>query len=391
MKRHGLLPFLGAGALLASGSFSSLLAGSAAPGVQVAASNLLSGPGGLPLASVVPSLGSAQNFAVLAASTVTNTGATTVTGNLGISPGTALTGFPPGIVVGTIHAGDPIALQAQGDLTLAYDNLAGMACTTTLTGQDLGGLTLTPGVYCFATTAQMSGTLTLDAQGNPNAVFVFQIGSTLTTAIASSVQVINGGQPAYVFWQVGSSATLGTGTAFVGNVLAMASVTLTTGASVTGKVLARTGAVTMDTNDVTQALPAGTSTYGTSTPGCTGPLAIGATSSPQVGNASFAITCDNAPPNAAGLLGFSTRPLTSPVSILGFDVWIDIGSPDFFGVSVTSDPTGASLIPIPVPNDPAFIGGQVFAQFAWVGPSSPPPCPATGFSTSNALAIVVLQ
>ncbi|HET6202910.1 MAG TPA: ice-binding family protein [Planctomycetota bacterium] len=391
MKRHGLLPFLGAGALLASGSFSSPLAASAATGVQVAASNLFSGPGGLPLVSLVPSLGSAQNFAVLAASTVTNTGATIITGGLGVSPGTTVTGFPPGILNGTLHAGDPVALQAQADLTLAYNNLAGMACGTTLTGQDLGGLTLAPGVYCFATTAQISGALTLDAQGNPNAVFVFQIGSTLTTAINSSVQVINGGQPANVFWQVGSSATLGTGTAFVGNVVALASVTLTTGASVTGRVLARTAAVTMDTNVVTLTLQAGASPYGTSSPGCAGPLAIGATSVPQVGNASFAITCDNAPPSAAGILGVSFFPLASPVSTLGIDIWIDIGSSSFFGVLVASDPTGAALIPTPIPNDPAFVGGQAFMQFAWLGPSSPPPCPATGISASNALAIVVLQ
>jgi hypothetical protein len=170
MKCRVLLPFLGAGALLASGSLSSLLAGSAPTGVQVAAPNLPSGPGGVSLpslAAVAPSLGSAQNFAVLAASTVTNTGATTVTGDLGVRPGTAVTGFPPGIVNGTIHAADAVALQAQTDLTVAYNILAGMACSTTLTGQNLGGLTLTPGVYCFASTAQLTGTLTLNARATP--------------------------------------------------------------------------------------------------------------------------------------------------------------------------------------------------------------------------------
>jgi uncharacterized repeat protein (TIGR01451 family) len=198
-----------------------------------------------------PSLGTAQSFAVLGGSTVTNTGMTVVTGDLGVSPGSAVTGFPPGVVVGgTIHANDAVAMQAQNDVTTAYNALAGMACNTALTGQDLGGLTLTPGVYCFTSSAQLTGTLTLDAQCDPNAVFIFQIASTLTTASSSSVQIINGGQNCNVFWQVGSSATLGTGTAFVGNILALASITLTTGSSLSGRALARTGAVTMDTNAV---------------------------------------------------------------------------------------------------------------------------------------------
>jgi Ice-binding-like/Domain of unknown function DUF11 len=201
------------------------------------------------LAATAPSLGSAQSFAVLGGSTVTNTGLTVVTGDLGVSPGTSVTGFPPGIVIGgSIHSADAVAAQAQTDLTTAYNNLVGAPCTTNLTGQDLGGLTLTPGVYCFNSTAQLTGNLTLDAQGSANAVFVFQIGSALTTAASSSVQVINGGTNCNVFWQVGSSATLGAGTAFVGNILALASITLTAGANVSGRVLARNGAVTMDTN-----------------------------------------------------------------------------------------------------------------------------------------------
>jgi len=196
-------------------------------------------------------LGTAQSFAVLAGSTVTNTGATVVRGNLGVDPGLAITGFPPGLVTGgTVHAGDAVALGAQIDTTIAYVTLAGQAPTLDLTGQDLGGQTLTPGVYKFTSSAQLTGALTLDALNDPSAVFVFQIGSTLTTASNSSVLVLNGGSDCNVFWQVGSSATLGTTTAFKGNILALTSITLNTGATVSGRTLARNAAVTLDGNDV---------------------------------------------------------------------------------------------------------------------------------------------
>jgi hypothetical protein len=197
-------------------------------------------------------LGTAGSFAVLAGSTVTNTGNTNLFGNLGVWPGTAITGFPPGIVSeGTTDAGNAIAMQAESDLSTAYNSAASAPCGTTLTGQDLGGLTLTPGVYCFGSSAQLTGTLTLDAQGNPNAIFLFQIGSTLTTASGSSVIFANGGQGNDLFWQVGSSATLGTGTDFAGNILALTSITLNTGANIAcGSALAQNGAVTMDTNYV---------------------------------------------------------------------------------------------------------------------------------------------
>jgi hypothetical protein len=197
-------------------------------------------------------LGTAQNFGVLGGSAVTNTGATTVNGNVGVSPGTSVTGFPPGVVVGgAIHSNDAVAVQAQNDLTTAYNNIASTPCTVDLTGQNLGGLTLTPGVYCFSSSAQLTGALTLDALGNPNALFLFKIGSSLTTASGSSVSVINGGSSCnHVFWQVGSSATIGTGTSFAGDILALTSITLTTGANTTGRALARNGAVTLDTNNV---------------------------------------------------------------------------------------------------------------------------------------------
>ena len=201
------------------------------------------------------SLGAAQSFVILGATAVTSTGLTSVVGDLGVSPGTAVTGFPPGIVTGgTIHAGDAVAAQAHSDLATAYGVLAGEASTVNLTGQDLGGLTLAPGVYHFNTSVGLTagtGILTLDAQGNPDARFDFQIGTTLTTASNSLVRVINGGRDGNVFFQVGSSATLGTNTAFAGNILALTSITLTTGASLGhGRALALNGAVTMDTNSV---------------------------------------------------------------------------------------------------------------------------------------------
>jgi len=197
-----------------------------------------------------PGLGAASSYAVLGASTVTNTGSTTIYGDVGVSPGTAVTGFPPGTVTGQIHSADADASQAQDAVTTAYDTLAGQTPCTNLTGQNLGGLTLTEGVYCFTSSAQLTGQLTLDAEGSADAVFIFQIDSALTTASDSSVLVTDGVTGCNVFWQVGSSATLGTRTEFVGNILALTSITLTTGAHVSGRALASTGAVTMDTNDV---------------------------------------------------------------------------------------------------------------------------------------------
>lgn len=194
-------------------------------------------------------LGTAGSYAVLAGSTVTNTGPSVLTGNLGVWPGKAVIGFPPGIVGGTIHAGDAAAGQAQRDLTTAYNTAMGLSRTATLTGTDLGGLVLTPGVYFFASSAQLTGTLTLNNLGNPNALFVFQIGTTLTTASNSSVIFSNSLADPNVFWQVGSSATLGTTTAFQGNILALSSITLNTGATIgCGSALAINGAVTLDNN-----------------------------------------------------------------------------------------------------------------------------------------------
>ena len=205
-------------------------------------------------AQTAPSLDAAQTFAVFGGATVTNTGATIINGDLGVSPGTAVTGFPPGLVNGgAIHAADVVALQAGNATTAAYLNLAGQNCPASNTfgvPTDLGGLTLVPGVYCFASSAGLTGRLTLDALGNPDAVWIFQVASTLISEVNSSVVIVNGGQDCNVFWQVGSSATLKVGTTFVGNILALTSIALQTNTDLAGRALARNGAVTLDTNTV---------------------------------------------------------------------------------------------------------------------------------------------
>jgi Ice-binding-like len=198
----------------------------------------------------LPLLGTASTFAVLGGETVTNTGPSSLGGDLGVSPGSAITGFPPGTVTGTTHRADAVALRAQTDVTAAYTDLAGRKCDATLTGADLGGRTLKQGVYCFASAAQLTGRLILDAENDPSAVFIFQIGSTLTTASNSSVVIVNGGGECRVFWQVGSSATLGTGTEFTGNIVALTSIALNTRVSLAGRALAQHGAVTLDSNRV---------------------------------------------------------------------------------------------------------------------------------------------
>ena len=203
-------------------------------------------------------LGTANNFAVLAGSTVTSASTTTINGgDVGLSPGTSITGTITINPSYTTHVADGGALQAQNDLTTAYNQAAGLALTATLTGTDLGGLTLTPGVYSFSSSAQLTGMLTLNNQGKADAVFIFQIGSTLTTASGSSVVTINdgplsGSHPGIsVFWQVGSSAVLGTGTDFEGNILAQASITDNSGSTVLGRLLAETGAVTLNDTTIT--------------------------------------------------------------------------------------------------------------------------------------------
>ena len=204
---------------------------------------------------VVP-LGSSSSFAVLGGSTVTNTGATALTGDMGVSPGTAITGFPPGTLTGSTHAGNATAATAMNDLTTAYNNAAGRTVGAVTIAGNIGGLTLTPGLYkSTSSLAISSGDLTLDAQGDPNAVFVFQMASTLTTTSGRAVILAGGAKSTNIFWQVGTSATLGTSSAFKGTLLANQSVTLTTGASLNGRALTRIGAVTLAANSVVLPTP----------------------------------------------------------------------------------------------------------------------------------------
>jgi hypothetical protein len=217
-----------------------------APFLQTFTTGPCQGGGTSPVA-LCPFIG---KFAVLAGSTVTNTGSTVVSGDVGVSPGTAVTGFPPGLASGAIHSADGAAGQAQAALNTGYNDAAGRSGSTTVAG-DLSGQTLVAGIYKSTSSLGLTGDLTLNAQGNSDAVFIFQISSTLITGSGSHVILANGAKACNVFWQVGSSATLGTNSVFKGTILALTSIAVTTGAQVDGRVLAQNGAVTLDTNTIT--------------------------------------------------------------------------------------------------------------------------------------------
>ena len=200
-------------------------------------------------ATATVGLGSAASFSVLGGSTVTNTGPTTMFGDLGLSPGSSVTGAPH--VLGQTHVDDAVAIGAKNALTTSYNDAAGRPSNGSA-GTDLAGQTFLPGVRTASSSLLLSsGSVTLDAQGDPNAVFIFQIGSTLITGSATTVLLVNGAQAGNVFWQVGSSATLGTGTRFVGTIMAAGNITANTAATIHGRLLAQTEAVNMDTNTIT--------------------------------------------------------------------------------------------------------------------------------------------
>jgi hypothetical protein len=285
----------------------------------------------LALAADQPTMGTAGNYAVMGATAITNTGPTVVNGNLAISPGgsSSVTGFLPGVVTGEMDMANADAVLAHTDLVGAYNDAAGETTTVNLTGTDLGGLTLTPGTYTFASSAQLTGTLTLDGQGDTNATFIFQIGSTLTTASNSTVELVNGAGSCAVFWQVGSSATLGTTTDFQGTIMAMTSITMNTGATIGvgglghgGRALAMNGALTLDSNIITPP-PAGCAFAAAA------PTTPGAGGSPSTGTPSFGAPGSGPFP---GLPDTSLSGSATPIS--GIALLAMVGATALAGLSV---------------------------------------------------------
>jgi len=235
-------------------SSSGLFTAGATPGtytntIRASSGNLSGFATAIVTASASPVLGSAATYGILAGSTVTCVTGGTINADVGVSPGSTTTGFPPCVITGATNLANAAAAQAQLDLTTAYNYLAGRPCGTVVTPADLGGRTLAPGIYCTASSMAVTGTVTLDGGGNANAVWVFQMGSTLTTGTTANIALIGGAQAKNVYWQVGSSATLATGSGMKGNILALSSVTLNDNATLLGRALARNGAVTLGSNN----------------------------------------------------------------------------------------------------------------------------------------------
>ena len=285
----------------------------------------LAGPSANAAGPTTVGLGTSAAFAVLAGTpAVTNTGPTTITGDLGIHPAASVTGFPPGIVNGTIHAADAVALQAKSDLTNAYLDAAGRPATMVVAGGTLGGRTLVGGVYnAGGVTLGLTGTVTLDGQNDPSSVWIFQATSDLITASSSTVAFINGAQPCNVFWQVTSSATLGSGSTFVGTILALTSITMNSGVAVNGRALARNGNVTLINDTIIRstcaaavATPTPTPTTAATAPPVVAPIITPGpaiiTPVPTVGTAApVAPAAPAAPAAPVALLPVQTLPSTS--------------------------------------------------------------------------------
>ena len=295
------------------------------------------------LAATAPDLGTAAPFGVLGAASVTNTDTTIVGGDVGVYPGTSITGFPPGIILGTEHDADAVAGQGEVDALTAYNQAAGEAPTEVLPSNDLTGLTLAPGVYKNASDVMLdtNGTLTLDGQGDPDSVFIFQIGSTLTTGSDSSISYINGASPCNVFWQVGSSATLGTGSNFVGTILANTSISLDDSVTVAGRLLAgegtSSGAVTLIGDTISPSVcttpttggTGGSTGTGTGTTGTgTGGTGTGTGTTGTTGGTGTGSTGGSGTSGTTGGTGGTGTPVTTP--------------------PVTTGPTGTPVTPTPV-------------------------------------------
>jgi hypothetical protein len=346
--------------------------------------------GGLASAAEAPvGLGTATSYAVLAGQGVTNTGSSVINGDLGTCPNPSITGFPPGTVNGATHANDAAACQAKSDLVTAYNDAAGRAPNTTFPGPtDLGGMTLVPGVYKSPTSLAITGTLTLNAQGDANAVFIFQAGSTVITAVNSNVSLINGAQACNVFWQVGSSATLGVGSGFVGTVMALASITANTNATVQGRLLARDGATTLDTNTINRPFCAAPVT--TTTAAATTTTVAGATTTTAPGTPATTTSSSLPPPQ-------SFPPgTTTTVAPGGTTTTVAPGATTTTTTTTTSAPVGETTTTTVAGTTPAATTTTTTGAGTTSGPTTPAPTipggalPPTGGSVQSLLFLAMI-